>query len=155
MSYANVANESSHQPNCYVYEPMKNNGYFQENIYHAYAASKSKSDPDTYTWDEVMSGPDKILWGVASDTEIKQLVEDRDTWEIVPISEAGNAKILPTTWVFRLKRLPDGTPKKRKARLCIRGDLQEGISNVFAPVVEFSLVRVFLAFVIRMDCLCY
>ena len=28
----------------------------------AYAASKSKSDPDLFTWDEVMKLPDKDLW---------------------------------------------------------------------------------------------
>ena len=33
-----------------------------------------------------------------------------------------------------------------KARLVVRGDLQEGLSDVFAPVVAFSSVRFFLAF---------
>ena len=138
---------SINQDTKYIYEPSIFDDFYKTEIQHAYAASKSKSDPDTYTWDEVMSSPDRDEWTAASDIEIKQLVEDRDTWEIVPISNAGNAKILPTTWVFRLKRHPDGTPKKRKARLCIRGDLQEGLSDVFAPVVEFSSVRFFLAFV--------
>ena len=64
----------------------------------------------------------------------------------MPISDADKAKILPTTWVFRLQTYPDGTVKKYKARLVIREDLQEAVSEVFAPVVDFSTVRLFLAF---------
>ena len=98
------------------------------------------------TWEEVMSSPEKKKWKQASDKEIHELVDKRNTWTIVPISEAKGHKILPTTWVFRLKRFPDGTPKKMKARLVVRGDLQEGISDVYAPVVEFFSVRFFLAY---------
>ena len=78
------------------------------------------------------------------------MAEARDTWEIVPISDAGKAKVLPTTWVFCLKTYPDGTVKKYKARLVITGDLQEGVSEVFAPVVDFTIVRLVLAFAIYM-----
>ena len=117
---------------------------------HAYAASKSKSDPDIFTWDEAMTSDDVMFWKEAADIEIKELVENRDTWSVVPKSEAGKSKILPTTWVFRLKRLPDGTPKKYKGRLVVRGDLQEGLSEVYAPVVEFSSVRFFLVFSMAM-----
>ena len=62
-----------------MYTPSIFDGYHEAEIHHAYAASKSKSDPDTYTWDEVMPSPDKDEWLSASDIEIKQLVEDRDT----------------------------------------------------------------------------
>ena len=71
---------------------------------------------------------DRQQWLESAEVEITQLADTRDTWEIVPISDAGKAKILPTTWVFRLKTYPDGTVKKYKARLVVRGDLQEGLS---------------------------
>ena len=87
--------------------------------HRSYAASKSKSDPDTFTWDEVMQLPDKDLWFEAAKLEIADLVDKHSTWCIVPKSEAKSIKPLPTTWVFRLKRKPDGTPKKRKARICV------------------------------------
>ena len=118
------------------------------NLQTVFAASKSKSDPDTFTWDEVMQLPDKDLWLEAAKKEISELVDKRQTWIIVPKDEAASSKPLPTTWVFRLKRKPDGTPKKRKARLCVRGDLQEGLSDVFAPVCEFSTVRLFIDLII-------
>ena len=114
--------------------------------FSAFKASKTKSDPDLFTWDEVMQSDDFQLWSDAADLEITELVDNRDTWKIVPIAEAKDIKILPTTWVFRLKRKPDGTPKKYKARLVVRGDLQEGLSDVYAPVVEFSSVRFFVVF---------
>ena len=119
--------------------------------HHSYAASKTKSDPDTFTWDEVMQLPDKDLWFEAAKLEISELVDNRQTWTIVPKSEAGSIKPLPTTWVFRLKRKPDGTPKKRKARICVRGDLQEGLSDVFAPVCEFSSVCLFLMICVMLN----
>ena len=52
--------------------------------------------------------------------------------------------ILPGTWVFRQKRCPDGTIKKYKARYCVRGDLQEGSFDTFAPVVSWPAVRFML-----------
>jgi hypothetical protein len=42
--------------------------------------------------------------------------------------------------VLRRKRTPDGEIKKLKARLCVRGDLQEGVFDTFAPVVSWTSV---------------
>ena len=54
-------------------------------------------------------------------------------------------KILPGTWVFRLKRNPSGEIKKYKGRYCVRGDLEEENSeDTFAPTVAWSTVRLFL-----------
>ena len=53
-------------------------------------------------------------------------------------------KIIPCTWVFSIKRRPDGSIKKFKARLCLRGDLQKGEFETYAPVASFSTIRIFL-----------
>jgi hypothetical protein len=66
----------------------------------------------------------KQEWKRAMAQEIQQL-EDHGTWEQVQISDA-KTKILSLTWVLRRKRSPDGEIKKLKARICMRGDLQEG-----------------------------
>ena len=121
----------------------------EQSNYSAFVASASPGAKDTYKWDEVMVMDNKQQWIESAEVEITQLAEARDTWDIVPISDAGKAKVLPTTWVFRLKTYPDGTVKKYKARLVIRGDLQEGVSEVFAPVVDFTTVRLFLAFALK------
>jgi len=78
----------------------------------------------------------------AASDEIASLVKN-GTWTEVDISTA-STKILPGTWVFKRKRTPDGEVSKFKARYCVRGDLEEGEPETFAPVVAWSTVRIFL-----------
>ena len=80
--------------------------------------------------------------------EIKTLVEIK-AWKAVDRSSVPfNHPILKGTWAFKLKRLPDGSPSKFKARYCVRGDLQrEGIDffETYAPVaVQWTTVRLIL-----------
>ena len=106
-------------------------------------ASTKNADPDTLSYEEAMNSNERNEWIQAAADEIASL-ESFDCWEEIPLSKA-TSKVLPGTWVFRVKRAPDGTFKKFKARYCIRGDLQEGEFDTFAPVVQFSSVRLFLA----------
>jgi hypothetical protein len=103
---------------------------------------KATSDPDTLSFDEAMADADRIQWIESAHKEIKSL-EENHTWKEVDVSEA-KTKILPGTWVFRRKRTPDGLISKHKGRYCVRGDLQEGEFETYAPVVAFSTVRLFL-----------
>ena len=105
----------------------------------ALAAAK---DPDLLTFEQAMNDPDVHHWRAAAKREIDQL-DAKGTWDIVLQSEA-TSKILPGTWVFKRKRTPDGTIKSHKARYCVRGDLQEGEFETYAPVVAFSTIRMFL-----------
>ena len=71
------------------------------------------------------------------------------TWESVPRTKGMN--VLKSTWAFKLKRLPDGTAYRHKARFCARGDLQkEGIDffETYAPVVQWSTIRLLLSTVL-------
>jgi len=70
-------------------------------------------------------------------------LEAQGTWDVVSIDDA-KSRILPGTWVFRRKQTPDGTIKKYKGRYCVRGDLQEGDFDTYAPVVAWPTVRLFL-----------
>ena len=106
--------------------------------------AKSNTDPDLLTFDQAMSDTKEVdYWRQAAQDEIRSL-EKMDTWSEVPIHYAKNETLLPGTWVFKRKRTPDGTIKKYKARYCVRGDLQQGDFDTFAPVVSFSTVRLFL-----------
>lgn len=46
--------------------------------------------------------------------------------------------------MFKIKRGPDGTIKKYKARICLRGDLMDSVGDVFAPVAHQATIRAFL-----------
>jgi hypothetical protein len=70
-------------------------------------------------------------------------LEKNGTWIEVNMSKAKTRKLLGT-WVFRRKRAPDGEISKFKARYCVRGDLEEGEPETFAPVKAWSSVRLFL-----------
>ena len=111
--------------------------------YEVLIASSKESNPDLFGYDEAMNSEHRSNWIQAAIKEITQL-ERLDCWEEIPIDKA-ITKVLPGTWVFKVKRAPDGTFKKFKARYCIRGDLQEGDFETYAPVVQFSSVRLFLA----------
>jgi hypothetical protein len=114
----------------------------------AYVASAH--DPDTLTWDQAMADQEHVEeWRQAIDVEVRAL-EQMETWEEVPKSEA-QTKILPGTWVLRVKRNPDGRIKKYKARYCVRGDLQEGEFDTFAPVVAWTTIRLLLILALTLE----
>jgi Reverse transcriptase (RNA-dependent DNA polymerase) len=104
----------------------------------------SKSDPDVLTYDQAMRDADADEWKEAMNKEIMSLVT-HGTWEIIP-KTAATGSIIPGTWVLRRKRKPDGSIKSLKARWCVRGDLQGQVDNTFAPVVQWSTIRMLLYF---------
>ena len=53
-------------------------------------------------------------------------------------------KAVPCTWVLRVERNPAGEIIKRKARICLRGDLMDQTKDDFAPAVAWHSARFFL-----------
>jgi hypothetical protein len=107
-------------------------------------------DPDLFSYDQAMDDAvDRERWIDAAVTEIRTL-ERIHCWDEVPTSSA-ETKILPGTWAFRRKRTPDGEIKKWKGRYCVRGDLQEGEFETFAPVVAWATIRLFLTISLIQD----
>ena len=114
------------------------NGFFMPLVFKA-----SNSDPDTLTFDEAMANTVNCQgWLEAAVNEISAL-EAKGTWLEVNILQA-ESKILPGTWVFCHKCMPDGMVSKLKARYCVHGDLQEGKFDTHAQVISWSSIRVFL-----------
>lgn len=113
-----------------------------------YAAKQRKDDPDSPTFHQAMNGEHAEDYIQAMKLEVNTLVQQR-TWTSIPRTTSMN--VLKGTWVFKLKRLPDGTPLKFKARFCARGDLQqEGVDyfETYAPVVQWSTIRLLLSTVL-------
>ena len=70
-------------------------------------------------------------------------LEKNGTWVEVDFDDA-KTKVLSGTWVFKRKRSLDGEITTYKARYCVRGDLEEGEPETFAPVIACSSVCLFL-----------
>ena len=111
-------------------------------------AAKRKTDPDAPSFQQAMKGDDAEEYLKAMKLEISTLVQGK-TWVAVP--RTSDMHVIKGTWAFRLKRLPDGTPYRYKARYCVRGDMQqEGIDffETYAPVVQWSTIRLLFSIVL-------
>ena len=82
-------------------------------------------------------------WKEAMRKEITSL-EKMGCWKEVPQSQA-KGKIIPTQWVFKIKRKPNGSLDKYKACLCARGDLMKDYGfETTSPVSIWSTLRIML-----------
>ena len=91
-----------------------------------------------------MASPYKEQFLEAAQVEIDALVK-KGTW-YEDLKSNATTRIIPALWNFRVKKSSCGQFIKRfKARICLRGDLQEdnGKSN-YSPVAAWSTVRTFL-----------
>lgn len=109
--------------------------------------AKKGNDPDFPTYHQAMTRPDAGEWKGSMDDEIAVLIK-MGTWTVVPRSEAERLgkKVIKSTWAFRQKRAPSGDATKKKARFCVRGDLQSKFEEFesYSPVVHWSTVRLML-----------
>ena len=115
-------------------------------------AARANAD-DTPNFSQAMTGPDAEGFYEAMKQELISL-ESLDAWEEVPREAAAGRNIIPTTWAFKRKRYPDGSARKLKARLCVRGDRQvEGVDffETYAPVVSWTTIRLLLVLSVVLD----
>ena len=92
-------------------------------------AKASKYNEDNPSWEMAMNGPFAEDYWEAYEVELNTLKNDIKSWTLV--KRTSDMNVLPSTWAFKLKRFPDGTAKKFKARFCVRGDRQkEGIDTL-------------------------
>ena len=84
-------------------------------------------------------------WKAAMDKEYQSLLEN-ETWDLVRRPEGVN--VVNNRWVFKIKRKPDGSIDRFKARLVAQGFSQtHGVDyeEVFSPVARSESIRSLLA----------
>ena len=87
--------------------------------------TKNTKSPDTPEFNEAMSGPHREAFIKAMYNEIKTL-EKLKTWNVIQKYDVPtDQKLISSTWVFKIKRYPDGRLRKFKDRFCVREDRQE------------------------------
>jgi len=108
-----------------------------------YYAMMILDEPNTY--DQAMKSPDKDKWKNAMNEEIRSLMENK-TW-ILDENKDGK-KPISCRWVYKIKRQPDGSVERYKARLVARGYSRRygtDYHETFAQVVRFESVRIVLS----------
>ncbi|KAJ2938391.1 hypothetical protein O0L34_g13315 [Tuta absoluta] len=101
------------------------------------------SFPETYK--DAIAQKDGEEWRKAMENEINSLKE-LNVW--TPCSLPKGRKALPCKWVLRIKRNPDGSIDKYKARLVVKGFRQrKGIDydQTFSPVARMATIRALLS----------
>ena len=100
---------------------------------------------------EAMARPNTIEWELACENE-KQAFKTLGVYEIMPRPD--DHKVVRSKWVFCIKRGPDGTIQKYKARVVAQGFTQiEGINynETFTPVAKLTSLHAILTIAAKRD----
>ena len=105
-------------------------------------------DSDPVTTDMAMRSSDARKWRAAIQEEVKSLLS-HEVWtaENAPPS----VRPISTRFIYKKKLRDDGTVARYKARLVARGFLQGFASDTYAPVVDFSTLRIILAIAVKRE----
>ena len=90
----------------------------------------------------MMESPFVADFWKAMEVELNTLQNEMNAWTYVDCTP--DMKVLPSTWAFKVKRYPDGSVKKFKARFSARGDRQvNGVNfwETWSPVVQWPTIR--------------
>ncbi len=98
-----------------------------------YASKTPKDNADMPTFQQAMNGPEAAEYLNAMKLEI-QTLKSQNTW--VTVDRPKDKQVLKSTWAFKLKRLPDGTAYRHKARFCARGDMQTVGADFFRHMLQ-------------------
>ena len=95
---------------------------------------------------DALRSEESKLWQEAIRSELQSL-NDHKVW--FPTTLPQGQKPLPTRFVFQQKYDSDGNVVRHKARLVVQGHLQGSVEFTYAPVVDFTTVRMCLALAVQ------
>jgi hypothetical protein len=104
-------------------------------------------DDEPKFYRQAISGPNADVSHSGIEVEMDALRRNH-TWDVVDIPT--DRKMVDSKWVFKIKRLSDGSVDKFKPRLVAKGFSQiQGLDyyETFAPVVRFDSMRLLLSIV--------
>ncbi|POM75105.1 Integrase catalytic core protein [Phytophthora palmivora] len=102
-------------------------------------AVEASDSAEPKTFQEAVNGPDQAHWRKAIRAEIKSM-RLRGIFRAAKLPN--NQRAVGTKWVFKIKRIADGSIEKYKARLVAKGFVQKyGIdyTETFSPVVKYPI----------------
>lgn len=108
-----------------------------------YTVVGNLDEPRTYQ--QATSGSESDQWRLAMEREYDSIIKN-DVWQLCKLPSG--QPVVGSRWVFKKKRLADGTARY-KARLVAQGFSQiKGINydQTYAPVVRFTTLRLLFAF---------
>ncbi|KAJ4767670.1 Gag/pol [Rhynchospora pubera] len=111
-------------------------------VFTDFVAHHASMETEPRTFNQANSLP---AWRQAMAVELHALALNK-TWTLVP--PPANQKVLSSKWVYKIKRKPDGTIDRFKARLVANGFHQEeGVDfmETYSPVVRPTTIRVVLS----------
>ena len=108
--------------------------------------------PEPRNWKEMLSHPYASQWKQAAQVEFDELWRQQT---FIPVALADIPQelrqILPLLWVFKYKFDTDGYLDKFKARICVRGDLQNTSQDTYAATLAFRTFRALMAITAAYD----
>src|SRR5205814_725922 len=108
--------------------------------------------PEPRNWAEAMKHPFSQQWLEAAQAELNANWDKGVFTKVPEDSISGTEQVLLLKWVFHYKFDADGTLQKFKARICIRGDLQEPNDlDTYASTLAARSFRTMMAIIARCD----
>lgn len=102
-------------------------------------------DNEPTSYEEAISSENREQWEQAMTEEMESLSKN-GTWQLV--QRPKEQRVIDNKWVFKVKKHPNGSIDRFKARLVVRGfHQQHGIDyeETFSPVVRYNSIRTILA----------
>jgi IS30 family transposase len=111
--------------------------------------SQESLPPPPKNWREMLNHPHRDGFMKAAQVEYREL-ETRGTFKAV--LRPRNVEVIPVIWVFTYKFDTDGYLTKYKARLCVRGDLQQlTLQDTYAATLAARVFRTLMAIAAAFD----